>query len=72
LEGEAFGGREGVEEIGLALAVDDGGDDLAGDEAVADVEGVGVEVVDAESLLEDAAEEGEAAGEDRRGVRRRR
>ena len=42
-----------------------GGDDLAGDDAVADVERVGVQVIDAEALLQHAAEEREAARENR-------
>ena len=52
-------------QLRLARAVDDRSQHLAGDDAVADVERVGVQVIDAQTLLQHAAEEREAAGEDR-------
>jgi hypothetical protein len=50
-------------QCGFAISVDDGRDDAAGDKAIANLEFVGVHVVDAEALLQGICEEGEAAGE---------
>lgn len=63
-EGDVLLGGDLAEELGFAGAIDDVGFDEAGDFAVFDVEVVGVDVVDAEALLEVASEEGESAGED--------
>lgn len=63
-EREVFLGGDLLEESGFSAAVDDFGVDFAGDDAVLDVEFVGVDVIDAEALLEVLAEESEAAGED--------
>jgi len=63
-ERDAFGVGDLREEVGLAVSVDDGRNDAAGNDAVDDFKLVGVDVIDAEALLEMAREEGESAGED--------
>ena len=45
-------------------SVDDGRDDAAGDKAVANLEFIGMNVIDAKALLQRVCEEGEAAGKD--------
>src|SRR5882724_11829420 len=64
LERDVFLRGDFLEELRLALGVDDLALDLAGQDAALDLQVVGADVVDAELLLQVQAEEGEAAGDD--------
>src|SRR5579883_2378030 len=64
LEGDLFLPGDALEKLGLSSSVDDAAAYVTGNDAVRDLKGVGIDVVDAEALLEMAGEEGESAGED--------
>ena len=71
LQVDAFSGGDLPQQLRLALAVDDRLRHLAGDFAVDDLQGVGVDVVDAQQFLQPVTEPGEAAGQNRGAVAQR-